>query len=414
MEKYIKPSAYNGSITIPGSKSYMQRAVALALLSENKTLLLKPDFSNDSKAAMQVAESLGAQVLISENQVAIKPGVHPINKNLFVGESGLGMRMFTPVSAIFDSEITLSGSGSLLTRPMQLVEQPLTQLGVQVNLNNGYIPVKVKGPIKGGIAKVDGSISSQFLTGLLIALPMAKSDSQLLVSDLKSIPYVKMTLDLVKQFGGHITHTPDFTEFNVKGNTRYKGGTYTVEGDWSSASFHLVGAAIAGKVEVSGLNPLSHQADKAILDALMQCGAYVSIGYESITVARKNLWGFKFDATDCPDLFPPLAALAANCDGVSVITGISRLAHKESNRALTIQDELGKLGIRVELLDDEMIIYGGKISGGQTQSHHDHRIAMMLAVAALNASEPVEITDAEAIGKSYPDFYTHFELLQVF
>jgi 3-phosphoshikimate 1-carboxyvinyltransferase len=188
-----------------------------------------------------------------------------------------------------------------------------------------------------------------------------------------------------------------------------------VEGDWSGAAFHLVAAAIAGNIMIEGLNKNSSQADKAILEALEKAGAKIT--WESdkaIIVEKDKLYAFEFDATHCPDLFPPLAALAANCKGISKIKGTNRLLHKESNRALSIQSELQKLGINVELKNDEMWICGGKISGGKIYSHNDHRIAMMGAVLALKANAPIEIEAAEAIQKSYPSFFDDFEKCQKF
>lgn len=407
MNKLVEPSEYRAEFTIPSSKSYMQRAVALAILANGKTVLHNPDFSNDSLAIIEIAHKLGCSVLNSTDRVEIKPFKTIKANNLSVGEAGLGLRLFTPVCCLFNTNITIGGYGTLLNRPMSMMEKPLADLGAKVKTTNGYIPISISGKMTGGETEIDGSESSQFLTGLLTALPLAEKDSIIKVKNLKSIPYVEMTLDIIRRFGGEITNQ-DYKVFAIKGGQKYHGIDYTVEGDWSSAAGHLVAGAIAGSATIFGLNPASLQADKAIINVLMNCGAHIEIDSDKITVSKKDLIPFRFDATDCPDLFPVVASLASQCNGVSIIKGISRLAHKESNRALSIKEEFEKLGITIDLSGDNMIIHGGIISGGHVNSHKDHRMAMAMAIAGLTAKDPVQIDDAEAVSKSYPKFWDHF------
>lgn len=382
----------------------MQRAIAIALLADGETQISNPDFSNDSRAILKVAEKLGAEVRITDDVVSIIGHRDFKGKTLSAGESGLGIRTFTPIAALFPQTIKLTGEGSLLKRPIDMVEKPLRDLGVDIESHDGYLPLTVSGPLEGGEAEVDGSISSQVLTGLLIALPMAKNDSILKVNKLQSIPYIDMTLDILKDFGANVEHE-NYENFRIKGAQKYKARNYKIEGDWSGAAFHLVAGATAGNVEVKNLNPKSIQADRAILNALEKAGAKVEVSEESIKVANAPLKAFDFDATHCPDLFPPLVVLAAACRGETRITGVTRLYHKESNRALVLQKEMGKLGIEIQLDEDVMKIKGGKISGGKIHSNNDHRIAMAGAIAALQADGPVEIEHAEAINKSYPLFF---------
>ncbi|MBO4243536.1 MAG: 3-phosphoshikimate 1-carboxyvinyltransferase [Bacteroidales bacterium] len=407
MNKLVEPSEYRANFTIPSSKSYMQRAVALAILADGKTVLRNPDFSNDSLAIIEIARKLGCSVLNSTDRVEIKPFKTIKANNLSVGEAGLGLRLFTPVCCLFNTDITIGGYGTLLNRPMSMMEKPLADLGANVQTTNGYIPIKISGKMTGGETEIDGSDSSQFLTGLLTALPLAEKDSIIKVKNLKSIPYVEMTLDIIRRFGGEINNQ-DYKVFAIKGGQKYHAIDYTVEGDWSSAAGHLVAGAIAGSATILGLNPASLQADKAIINVLMNCGAHIEIDSDKITVSKKDLLPFRFNATDCPDLFPVVASLASQCSGVSIIKGITRLAHKESNRALSIKEEFGKLGIAIELSGDNMIIHGGKITGGHVTSHKDHRMAMAMAIAGLTAQDPVQIDDAEAVSKSYPKFWDHF------
>lgn len=404
MNKTIYPSKYQGIIRAPSSKSYMQRAVAIALLAEGETQISNADFSNDSRSILKVAEQLGAEVRISDDVVSIIGNREFSGKTLSAGESGLGIRTFTPIASLFPQTIKLTGEGSLLKRPIDMVEKPLRDLGVTVKSHDGYLPLTVSGPLKGGEAEVDGSISSQVLTGLLIALPMAENDSILKVNKLQSIPYIDMTLDILKEFGADVEQE-NYETFKIKGSQKYKARNYKIEGDWSGAAFHLIAGAIAGKLEVKGLNPKSLQADRAILKALEKAGTKVEISEESIKVAKAPLKSFDFDATHCPDLFPPLVVLAAACKGETSIKGVTRLYHKESNRALVLQKEMGKLGIEIQLDGDVMTIKGGEIKGGKIHSNNDHRIAMAGAIAALIADGAVEIEHAEAINKSYPSFF---------
>jgi 3-phosphoshikimate 1-carboxyvinyltransferase len=225
------------------------------------------------------------------------------------------------------------------------------------------------------------------------------------VKDLKSKPYIDLTLDVLKQFGIEVKND-HYESFRFDSAGGFIPGTYTVEGDWSGGAFLLVAGAIAGKIVVEGLSTASTQADKAIMKALVDSGADVQITETGIAVGPAELKAFSFDATDCPDLFPPLVALASYCGGTSYIKGVSRLAHKESNRGLTLQDEFGKMGIKIELVQDIMKVHGEtEVKGAVVHSRHDHRIAMACAVAALRANGDTIIEEAEAIGKSFPDFY---------
>lgn len=244
-----------------------------------------------------------------------------------------------------------------------------------------------------------------------MAYGAAAENVTITVKDLKSKPYIALTLQLMAHFGVRVEEK-NFETFHFGPQQAYKSCDYTVEGDWSGAAFLLVAAAVAGKAEVQHLNTSSAQSDKAILEALEKAGTQMMSGVFTVNIVKGDLKAFEFDATDCPDLFPPLVALAANCNGTTKIKGVSRLAHKESDRGLTLQQEFGKMGISIDLEGDLMLVHGGTgIKGAQVHSHNDHRIAMACAVAALTADGPVVIDNAEAINKSYPEFYDHLELL---
>jgi len=424
----IKPSAILGTITTPASKSSMQRACALALLTKGETTLINYGKSNDDLAALEIIKNLGAVININTDDSLTIIGTEFINsKNsnligglLDGGESGLAIRMFTAISALFSVEIIINGKGSLLKRPMHFFEEVLPQLDVSIQTNKGYLPFKIKGPLQPTDITIDGLLSSQFLTGLLIALAKAATKPvTITVKNLKSKPYIDLTLQMAKEFGFYIENKNYeqfvITPMQLSYTTAYKRLRYTVEGDWSGASFLLVAGAIAGGITVKGLDVCSTQADKAILQALMDCGASISIEKNKIVINSAFASGgkpFHFNATDCPDLFPPLVALAAYCNGTSVIEGVSRLFYKESNRALTLQEAFNKMGIRIKLQDDLMMIEGGSgVKGATVKCHHDHRIAMACAVAALKAEGETIIEDAEAVNKSYPGFYEDLKFL---
>lgn len=412
MKTTIHKGRIAGSITAPASKSYAQRAVAAALLAGGETTLTHLDLCNDTRAALDVARRLGASVSHEGTTYTIRGGLNPVSTKLNIGESGLATRLFTPIASLCHMPITINGEGSILRRPIEMMEEPLQALGVEVISNGGYLPISVKGPMRGGKIHVDGSLSSQFITGLLMALPLSPNDTVLHVENLKSRPYVDMTIDLAARFGVAIEHN-NYEQFYIAGGQHYTPCTYNIEGDWSGASCLLVAGATAGSITIRNLNHISLQADLAIIEALARAGAEIITTNSSVTVHGGPLHAFEFDATDCPDLFPALAALAASCEGTSVLTGTQRLTYKESNRAETIAEVFGRLGIGVDLSEENtMRITGGPVSSAVVDSHNDHRIAMAAAVAALSSDDSVVIEGADAADKSYPNFWNDLDTLR--
>jgi len=416
MRVRIQPSAISGTIRAAAGKSSMQRACAGALLRKGETRIINPGKSNDDLAALDVIQKLGARIRFEENGDLLidSVGIQPVHPEINCGESGLGIRMFTPIVALSAEALTIKGTGSLVTRPMHFFDEILPQLGVSIQSNQGKLPLQIQGPLQPANIEVDGSLSSQFLTGLLMAFAAAGANGvSIRVKDLKSKPYIDLTLSVMKDFGWKVSHE-NYEVFHFHGKSQPEDAllTYAVEGDWSGAAFLLVAGAIAGGITVTGLDVFSTQADKAILQALMDCGCRLSVQEKQIDIAPLPLKAFHFNATDCPDLFPPLVALAAYCEGTTVIEGVSRLSHKESDRGLTLQEEFAKLGIEIVLQGDLMLVKGGTgVKGGKVHSRHDHRIAMACAVAGLKAAAALSIDEAEAINKSYPDFYSHLQQL---
>ena len=414
MDKSVSRGRLKGVVAPPCSKSYAQRALAVALLAEGKSVLRNMDFCNDTLSALSCIETLGAKVeRTDEHTIVVEGGLKPRANRLSVGESGLSARLFTPIALLCSEPIVIAGEGTLLYRPMDMMIHPLRALGVDVRDGGGRLPIEVCGPMKGGQIDVDGSVSSQFVTGLLLSLPLAEQDTIINVTEAVSKPYLDMTIDTAECFGVAIEHN-DYEQFYIAGGQRYVATDYAVEGDWSAAAMLLVAGAVAGVVTVKNLSMLSKQADVAICDALVRAGAELTTEGNTVTASHRELHGFEFDATHCPDLFPALATLAAAAEGESVIRGTHRLEHKESNRAEAIRAEFGKLGIEVDLSqDDVMKIRGGAISSGvKVDSHGDHRMAMTLAVSALLSDGEVTITGAESVAKSYPDFFETLEMLR--
>jgi 3-phosphoshikimate 1-carboxyvinyltransferase len=412
----IKPSNINGIITAATSKSSMQRACAAALLHNGQTVINNPGKSNDDLAALDIIQKLGASVEINNEKLIINnDNSQLVSNDINCGESGLSIRMFTPITALNNHQIIINGTGSLLKRPMDFFDEIFPQLGIEVESNKGMLPIKIKGPLQPRDITIDGSLSSQFLTGLLFAFAKAATQAvTITVTNLKSKPYIDLTLQVMNHFGYRVENN-NYESFTIKPDNQLTNQpiNYTVEGDWSGAAFLLVAGAVAGNITVKGLDVFSTQADKAILQALIDCGANISIEEKQIIISTPLLLKpFHFNATDCPDLFPPLVALASYCNGTTIIEGVSRLAHKESNRALTLQLEFAKMGVEITLQDDLMMVKGGEgLKGATVHSHHDHRIAMACAVAALKAKGETVIEEAEAINKSYPDFYEHLKVL---
>jgi 3-phosphoshikimate 1-carboxyvinyltransferase len=410
---HVPPGPARGRLRAPASKSHLQRLVLAASLAPGQSRIGAAGHSEDGEACLGVIHALGAEVERASRggDVLIKGGGPPRSRLLDCGESGFCLRAATAVAAR-QGAFTLAGRGSLTTRPMDMVLEPLRQLGVVCQTRGGFPPITVQGPILGGLALVDGRQSSQFLSGLLLALPRAQGDSEVVVEGLRSAPYVRMTLEVLKAFGAQVEVDEGLTRFQVRGGQTYRPVTLEVEGDWSGAAFLLVAGALAGDVAVEGLNPQSSQADRAVLEALDASGAQVAWEDGALRTRESELRAFHFDATDCPDLFPPLAVLACHARGQSRIRGAARLHQKESDRAVALVSELSALGARLQVEGDDLVITGGALAGGSIDPHNDHRMAMACAVAALKSRKGVTMEGEGCVAKSYPDFFEALSFLQ--
>ena len=405
----INPFKYTGQIRVNSSKSHVQRLLALSLLSNNRTILKGYQSCEDNEACLSVIQQLGAEVTGNE-RLTIQP---PIRKkkesvNLSVNESGLCLRMFAFISTLFGEKITLSGSGTLLNRPLIFLENDLKNSGL--NIKNSNFPLEFSGEINGGSIHLDGSESSQMLTGLLIASPLLPTDTTIFVSNLTSKPYIDLTIQLMQEFGVSIVND-GYKTFMIKGNQHYIGREIDIEGDWSGAANHVIGAAISGEIKLSGLKIDSNQADKICLDIVKLFGASVTWKKGDLIIEKaRSTNPFNVDLTDNPDLFPILAILACAATGTSVFTGTDRLLHKESNRLKTVEEMLSVFGVSYSTREDTIEIHGkGQIDGGLINTYNDHRIAMAAAVAACISTNDILLTSPHCIDKSYPKFFSDLE-----
>ena len=412
----LHASQLQGTVTAAASKSGMQRACALAFLNNGSTLIKNPGNSEDVLAALEIIRQLGATLTQNgDGSITVLSNGKPVVSGMIdCNESGLSLRMFTAIAALGDSVIRLGGKGSLLKRPVGFYDSVLPQLHVSISSNNGLPPITVCGPMEPADISIDSSSSSQYLTGILLAFAKATRQSVVVeVQQLKSKPYIDLTLQMLEHFGYDVRQTSPST-FQVNPvPPRERHIVYEVESDWSGSAFLLVAGALAGDVNVKGLDIHSAQGDKAILDVLALAGADLSVDEGRIRVTNTlPLRPFDFDATHYPDLFPPLVALAASCPGISTIRGVSRLAAKESDRAASLKDVFSRMNVNIQTETDTMTILGSTaVTGADVYAHQDHRIAMACAVAALNATSAMRIEGAESVNKSYPAFFDHLKLL---
>lgn len=433
------------TLRMPSSKSFAQRAILAAALAGGESVLSGYSPCDDSEAAIRAAEALGARVQRDGTTLRITGGTAPV-RELFVGESGLLTRLLIPIVAARQGEpVRIDGEKTILGRPLSGAHDVMAAFGVSLRpertgarKTDCYLPLTVCGPIIPGRAEIDGRSGSQLISGLLMALPMAGDRSTLYVTDPKSIPYLFITLDVMKKYGVvagcEMEGEEDFAEtrdwglctgitFKIKGGQAYKAASFEIEGDWSGAACFLAAGAIGGDVTFEGLDSSSIQADISIMDILAQAGASLSVLEDgSIHVQRSPLEAFSADLNNCPDLFPVVAVLAAFCKGRSEIAGVERLRHKESDRAEAILEMLTRMGVSISISEDlmtidgiglsERILSGRLLRGGAFTSGGDHRMVMALRLASLYTESPVIIDDEGCVSKSFPSFHELFAELR--
>jgi len=389
--------------TLPCSKSFAQRAIVAASLASGTTVLHGYGGCDDTEAALGVARSLGAGIRLAGDVLEID-GVSPEQvkaSRLDVGESGFLARVMAPVSSLFMKQsgpVTVDGRGTLLRRDLSDVNDVVAAFGGVLDSNGGRMPFTLREAVKGGENEVDGSRSSQSISGMLMTLPLLAEGSIMTVNGPVSVPYLEMTVKVLEKFGIRMVQSVDGDGrmvFRIPGGQKYKPAEIRLEPDWSAAANLVVAGHIAGhlrpewRLSLPELERGTHQADERVVELVEKCGA---------------LNPFVFDASDCPDLFPISAVLACFCRGKSELRGVGRLYQKESDRAEAILSELMQLGARICISGDAMYVTGGSLHGGLVKSHHDHRMVMALAVASLFIDEPVRIDEVDCVSKSFPGF----------
>ena len=408
----VVPSQLNGTVAIPPSKSDVHRAIICGALSRGKCVISPVDLSEDIKATIGCVETLGAKVNISEGVLTIDGSemFKGNNYQIFCNESGSLLRFIIPVVSAVGISATFTGAGRLPERPIGIYLDCLPKAGVKCTTKSG-LPLTVEGQLQPGEFEIPGNVSSQFITGLLFALPLLKEDSKIiLTSPLESVAYVDITINVMKKFGV-IIETTDYGYF-VKGNQKYIPQNYTTEGDWSNAAFFMTAAAIKGDITVTGVDKNSAQGDKEIAEILKRFGAKVEFTDNGVRVQKGDLKATDIDARQIPDLVPILAVCATFAEGTTHITGAERLRIKESDRLSAIANAINQLGGNVIEKPDGLVITGVKsLKGGTVQGVNDHRIVMAMSVATLMATDTVTITDMESIKKSFPNYFEEYNRL---
>ena len=406
--KYL-PFTPSGSVTAPPSKSDVHRAIICAALSKGVSTISPVALSNDIKATIGCIEALGAKTYIENNVLTVDGTELFSNKTatLDCGESGSTLRFFIPVAAVGGVNASFIGSGRLPKRPIGIFTDLLPIFGVNCETEGG-LPLKISDKLQSGTFKIPGNVSSQFITGLLFALPLLENDSDIvLTSPIESVGYIDMTIYTMSKFGVEI-ETTDFG-WHIKGNQSYKPCNYTTDGDWSQAAFFMVSGAINGSITVNGVNRDSAQGDRKIAELISQFGAEVLQTDTSVTVNSGKMHAITIDASQIPDLVPVLAVCATFADGTTKIINAQRLRIKESDRLKTTANLINNLGGNVKELSDGLEITGVKqLSGGIADGCNDHRIVMSAAVCAAGLDGEIECSDALSINKSYPEFFNDY------
>jgi 3-phosphoshikimate 1-carboxyvinyltransferase len=412
----ITPSQVSGVVSAPPSKSYTHRAVILASLAAGETVIENPLVSDDTLYTIDACRLLGADITIDGKRLKISGTggqirVPPDRQRIFAGNSGSTIRMVAPLAALSQTKVVLDGDSRLRQRPVGDLLSALKRLGVSTRSleSNGYPPVEIQGgEISSGEVTINGEVSSQHISSLLMIAPYTKGGIKIKIAGgLNSKPYIDITLDVMRAFGVEAENR-DYKEFLVKGGQRYKASHYRIEGDYSSAAYFFAAGSIGGKpVTVKNLKTDSVQGDRYFLALLSEMGCSVEYQKGQVSVSRQGeLGGIAIDMGDYPDIVPTLAVVAAYAHGKTKINNIGHLRFKESDRLSNTATELGRMGIRTEVSANSMVIYGGKPKGAEIEAHADHRMVMSFTNAALFADGDSIINDAEAVTKSYPRFFT--------
>lgn len=423
MEKVrISPAKLNGEILIPSSKSMGHREIICAGLAKGTSIVDNISMSKDIEATMRCLKALGVEIEKIESKFPGRTALKIVGsgelfaneKEADCGESGSTLRFFVPLGASIGTSFTFIGHGKLVSRPLKAYYDIFEEQGLEFSTNDGELPLTVNGKLKPGVYKLPGDVSSQYVSGLLFALPLLAGDSCVeITSPLESASYVDMTLACLEKYGIKIDNVNnEHRLYKIKGNQKYQAQQGNVEGDWSQVAFWTVAGALGEKVVSSGVDFASLQGDKAVVEIMNRMGAKLTTSESAVIVVGGQTHETTIDATNCPDIIPVLSALAAVSEGTTKIVNAARLRIKECDRLTAMRSELNKLGANVTELPDGLIIEGkpeGLAGGGAVDAWNDHRIAMSLAIVAAKCKEGFELTGAGSVAKSYPIFWEDYK-----
>ncbi|MDL2262785.1 3-phosphoshikimate 1-carboxyvinyltransferase [Bacteroidales bacterium OttesenSCG-928-I21] len=410
MEILISESEISGELLATSSKSYEQRVLAGALLSKGECHISNFGFSDDVVAARKIIELLGSKSVIVANKLKTFSS-NVLNDNIIdCNESAFCARFFAPIACLFKNKFTITGTKTLLKRPVASEFNIFELMGCKLLYDNDKLPVEfLNATLRRGKYIIDGSKTSQLVSGLIMALPTVSGNSQIIIKKPKSVNYIFLTIEVLRKFGIFVDLSVDIENnivIDIIGDQKYNSGNFEIENDWSGAAFVLVAGALCGNISISGLNKNSIQADRKILEVFELAKVEYFWNEDVLYVCKSDVKAFDFDANDCPDLIPSIVMLSLFAQGKTRIFGAERLIYKESSRGEVLLEELQKIGAKIEILGDMIEITGqNEYFGASLNSHGDHRIAMALAVAGLRIKEGVKIKNSETINKSYPNFF---------
>lgn len=405
----ITPARFNGEVTIPPSKSQAHRAILCAALADGVSKISPVVHSMDMEATIGAVKALGAHVEWKEDVLTVRGGLFQKKQaEIDCIESGSTLRFLIPIAAAGGAETVFYGRGRLPQRPLGAFLNLLPSHGVPCE-SDGGLPLKIKGRLEPGVYQLAGNVSSQYVTGLLLALPLLSGDSEIiLTTPLESKGYVDMTLDVMRSFGVLVEERE--ARYVIPGGQRYKNSEFNVESDWSQAAFFLIAGALNGGTALNGLSPSSIQGDKTVCELLREMGAEIKEEGSVLRAEKSELHGVTIDASQIPDLVPALAVACAFAKGDSLIHGAARLRVKESDRIRSTLDGLRAMGAEVEEREDGMLIHGGRpLHSGFIDGFNDHRIVMAFTMAASCVQGDTYITTWESVKKSYPGFFEDFK-----
>lgn len=409
----LTPAFLSGTVPIPPSKSVSHRAVICAALAKGPSKVDNLMFSKDITVTTEGMRKLGANIRQEGSTLYISGGRPAAKEPITIdcGESGSTLRFLIPLGLI-GIPVTFTGKGKLVERPLDSYFAIFEKQGISYETNKSCLPLTVNGRLQPGHFELPGDVSSQFISGLLFALPLLDGDSTITItSELESYGYVDLTLEMLERFGVRVEHD-NHREYRIQGGQQYKNSQCSIEGDYSQSAFWLTAGTIGRPISCSNLYPRSLQGDKAVIDIIRAMGGHISEEQDTFTAHPTPTSGTTIDASQCPDLVPVLTVLAAVSKGTTHIIKAGRLRIKECDRLKAIAQELNKVGAHVEEQEDSLIIHGKpELQGGVVESWNDHRIAMAMAVASIKCKEPVTILGSECVSKSYPHFWEDFAML---